>query len=482
MVNAIAFLPELVLSVGALALFGLALSNADVRRARLVAACTAAGVFLCTVATLWHRAILFHGAYSVDQFSQLIKLIIALGYLAVVLISGELPDVRPELKPEYFLFVTLSVAGLVALVSAVELITIVVCLELVSLPLYALVAMRRERAGWRGQMEAAIKYVVFGTTATGLTLFGISCLYGLTGSTALAELVQRLPPLMHSPVAVVGLGLAVAGLFYKLAAFPFHFWTPDVYQGGPNQTAALIASLPKIGAVAVLVRFAGLAGPENGHLVLVLSVFAVCSMLYGNLIALVQRDLKRLFGFSAIAHAGYALIGLAVLGQEGYTAALFHVISYAVMVLACFAVICRVAREGENLNLEDLAGLWQRAPLLGATLLVGVFGLAGVPPLAGFMGKLLLLKSALAQGYLVLFFTALVNTVIAIYYYLQIIREAFFREPGARPLIELDTPTRLLCTALMAVTILLGIAPGWLLDQLSACTKIALLSVGGNGL
>lgn len=470
----IAFLPELIFGAGALALFVLALGNANVAHARRLAVGVALAAVLSCIVALRSDALLFDGAYRVDFFSQFLKLLLAVGYLAVVLVSGELPDIRADVKPEYFLFVTLSVSGLVTLVSAAELITMVISLELVSVPLYALVAMRREGADRRAQMESAIKYIVFGVMATGLMLFGMSYLYGLTGTTNLGELVVRLQPKMHSTLGVIGLSLAMAGLFYKLAVFPFHFWTPDVYQGGSNETTGLIAALPKLGAMAVLVRFTALAGDQNQSLVLLLSSLAICSMFYGNLIALVQTDLKRLLGFSGIAHAGYALIGIVALGHEGYTAALYYVTSYMFMILTCFVVLCRTATEGENLRLEGLAGLHRRSPLLAGTLLVGVFGLAGVPPFAGFIGKFVLLKTALAKGHLALVVVTVINSAIAVYYYLLIIREAFFREPIAHGKIQLDLPTRLLCVGLAAMVVWLGVAPDWVLDKLSLGVKAAL--------
>ena len=248
------------------------------------------------------------------------------------------------------------------LVSSIELITLTVALELTSFPLYFLVAMRRERHGQRVQMESAIKYMVFGITATGVMLFGMSYLFGLTGTTSLPLIMARLQPVAHSPVAMVGLALTFVGLLYKQAVFPFHFWTPDVYQGAANETTSFIASMPKIGAMAVLVRLVSLATPDNRPLALLLTCLAVGSMFYGNLIALMQKDLKRLLAFSGIAHAGYALIGFVALDEAGYTAALYYIVAYFFMVLACFVVICRVSKDGVNATVEDLAGLHQGRP------------------------------------------------------------------------------------------------------------------------
>jgi NADH-quinone oxidoreductase subunit N len=464
------FLPELVLLLGALGLFVVALGESQQKLARTVALLVAFATIGAAAVSLNQHADLFSGAYRVDQFSQLVKLVLAFGFACILLLSGDLPDIRAEVKPEYFLFLTLSVTGLVMLVSCVEIVSIVVALELSSFPLYLLVPMRRERAGHRSQMESAIKYIMFGVAANGIMFFGLSYLYGLTGTTHLFPLASRLAPVVHTPLAITGLGLAFCGLYYKLAIFPFHFWTPDVYQGASNETASLVASLPKVGAVAVLIRFVSLATPENPAVATMLIYLAVGSMFFGNLIALVQKDFKRMLGFSGIAHAGYALIGFVALDQAGFTAALYYITGYLFMILACFVVISRVSRDGANVAIEELAGLHRRSPLLAATLLVAVFALAGVPPFVGFMGKFSLLTAAYAQGHLALVVIAVINSAIAVYYYLQVVRQAVFGESNpaaiAEPLI-LTWPTRGLCVALIAGIVALGVAPGTVIDTIS---------------
>ena len=316
-------------------------------------------------------------------------------------------------------------------------------------------------------MESAIKYIMFGVAANGVMLFGMSYLFGLTGTTSFADLLPKLQPMIHSPLAIAGLALALCGLFYKLAIFPFHFWTPDVYQGASNETASLIASLPKIGGVAVLFRLVSLATGDNHVLSLLLAILAVSSMFYGNLVALLQKDFKRLLGFSGIAHAGYALVGFVALSNFGYAAALYYIIGYLLMVLACFLVICKVSRDGRNLAIEELAGLHRRAPLLALTLAVGVFALAGIPPFVGFMGKLTLLTAAWQRGHSALVIFAMINAAIAVYYYLSVVREAWFREPGDLPPIRLDWQTKALCVLLMSGILALGIAPSRVIDALS---------------
>jgi NADH-quinone oxidoreductase subunit N len=316
-------------------------------------------------------------------------------------------------------------------------------------------------------MESAIKYIMFGVAANGVMFFGMSYLFGLTGTTSLTAMLPKLAILVHSPIAIAGLAMMFCGLYYKLAIFPFHFWTPDVYQGAANETAGLIASLPKIGGIAVLVRFVSLATPNNQTVATLLAILAAGSMCYGNLIALIQKDFKRMLGFSGIAHAGYALLGFVALDQAGYSAAIYYIVGYLLMVLACFVVICKVSRDGSNIAIEELAGLHRRAPLLAVTLAVGVFALAGMPPFVGFMGKLTLLSAALSKGYLALVILTVINAAIAVYYYLGVIRESWFRDPGNLPVIRLDWPTRAACVLLIAGILALGVAPARVLNTIA---------------
>jgi NADH-quinone oxidoreductase subunit N len=467
-----AFLPELALLAGALTLFFVTLGRSRVELARTVSFATAALLLLAAIVTFSQHTTLFDGAYRIDAFSQFLKIALGFGYLCVLLLNGDLRDIRGDAKPEYQLFLNLSVIGLVLLVSSVDLITLIVSLELSSFSLYLMVPLRRERESQRGQMESAIKYLMFGVAATGVTLFGFSYLYGLTGSTSLPVILAKLPAVLGSPLGIVGLALSCAGLFYKLAIFPFHFWTPDVYEGAANETAGLVASLPKIGAAAVLVRFVSLAPLNHATFATLLTCLAIGSMIYGNVIALVQTDLKRLLGFSGIAHAGYALMGFVALSNEGFSASLYYISGYMLMVLACFVVISRVSVDGRNVAISDLAGLHRRSPLLALTLLVGVFALAGIPPFVGFMGKFSLLTAALAQGHLALVVIAVINSAVAIYYYLRIVRVAFFGEKPAEgaaelPPIRLTASTVALCVVLIAAVTALGVAPASIIDTIT---------------
>ncbi len=467
------FLPELLLLLGALALFHLSVAGADGRKARMAALIFAGAAVIAAVASLGQEGYIFFEALRMDFFSQLIKLILALGLVAVLVIGRELKDISDNVRPEYYLFMLCSVAGLMLLVSSAELLTLFMALELSSYCLYLMVPMRSDRQGLRIQMEAAVKYVIFGVVASGIMLFGMSYLFALSGTTHLPEMVPVLAGMLDNPAALAGIMMFMAGFFYKLAIFPFHFWVPDVYQGASNETTTFIASLPKIVAAAMLIKISTMAAPGAGAdaMVTLLIILAVLSMFYGNLSALVQTDIKRMLGYSGIAHAGFILIGVLTMDVMGHAAALYYATGYVVMSLACFLVICNVSRHGENVQIQDLSGLYQRAPLLALVLAVGLFALAGIPPFVGFMGKFFLLTSALQQGHLALVILAAINTAIAIYYYLSVVRVVYTAEPESRTAIGLNVPTRALGLALVLIIIALGVLPGAALDTAALAVR-----------
>ncbi|MCA1766431.1 MAG: NADH-quinone oxidoreductase subunit N, partial [Desulfobulbaceae bacterium] len=424
----------------------------------------AVGAILLTAATFFGEGELFFAAYKVDLFSQLFKLLVVTGFGVVVLLGQDLRAVDEKIKPEYYLFLLLSTLGLMMVVSCVELLSLFVALELSSFALYLLVPMRDERTGTRIQMESAAKYVIFGVMATGIMLFGMSYLFGLTGTTYLAELLPKLHGIGMQPAAVVGITMVLAGFFFKLGLFPFHFWLPDVYQGASNETTAFIASVPKLAAVALIIRGAALYLPDGQAAGSLIAVLAVVSMFYGNLLALVQKDLKRMLGFSGIAHAGYLMLGVLIFKESGYATSVYYVIGYLVMNLAAFLVICNVARQGENLLVEDLSGLSRRAPLMAVILAVAMFALAGIPPFVGFMGKFMLLAGALQAGHLALVVMAALNTAISIYYYLSVVRVSYCSDSDDVETIQVDGLVKFVGVLLVAVIIFMGVAPNTILE------------------
>lgn len=459
------FLPELFLLLSSLILFVLSLGKPAPRTVRNITTGLAIVAMVISYLTIGKEGDLFYQAYRVDFFSQFFKFIMLAGLSFLLLFSSDLKGVEEDIRAEYYMFLLLSVLGLVMLVSCVELLSIVVALELSSFSLYLLVPMRSDQGGLRTQMEAGIKYILFGVVATGVMLYGMSFLFGLTGSTYLNEIVPRIASIGATPAVVVGLLMVMGGFFFKLGVFPFHFWMPDIYQGASNETTSFIASVPKLGAVALLIRVAGVAEPTGATMAQLLGALAVCSMFYGNLSALVQKDIKRMLGFSGIAHAGFVLLGMVTLKEAGYAFAIYYITGYMVMNLACFLVICNVSSAGENVLINDLSGLYKRSPLLAMTLTVGMFALAGIPPFVGFMGKFMLLANALQGGYLTFVILAALNTAIAIYYYLSVVRVSYCTDPeDAREPLSVDIPTRLVSLALMAIIIVMGVAPAGVVE------------------
>lgn len=468
-------LPELVLVAGALALFIVSLSRTPSEQAaKSVAIVFGIATFAATLLSFQAEGILFYSSYAVDQFSQLFKLMIGFSLALLLLFGQNLKGISPSVRSEYYLFLLLSVLGLMMLVSSVELIAIFISLELSSFALYLMVPMRDDRTGIRVQMEAGMKYILFGVMATGFMLYGMSYLFGLTGSTYLKDILAFLSTGNLQPAVVVAVLMVLGGFFFKLAVFPMHFWVPDVYQGASNETTAFIATIPKFAAVALLIRFLTVPTGHSSFLIELMAVLALCSMFYGNLSALVQKDIKRMLGFSGIAHAGFVLLGLLSLNSEGYGVAIYYIAGYVLMNLACFLVICNVSQQGENLCIEDFNGLYKRQPVLAFILAVGLFGLAGIPPFVGFMGKFMILTSALRADHLLVVCLAAINTAIAIYYYLSVVKAAYTADPGERPSVTVHPVIQVAGIVLVMAITLLGVLPAKLVDFASTVAQTLL--------
>jgi NADH-quinone oxidoreductase subunit N len=470
--DALLFGPELYYLGMALVLFSFSLrrqvqADTDYYAALGLSAVGVVVALLC----LFQQGELFFKSYRVDLFSQIFKVALALGLFLVLTISRRLPHVEERYHAECYLFLTTCTLGMMMLLSSVELLTIYVALELSSYSLYILVPLRR---GDGIDVEAGIKYLFIGAVSSGFMLFGLSYIFGATHSTYLSEILPRLPELVQSPIGVVGVVLTLAGFFFKLSVFPFHFWAPDVYQGAANQVATFIATASKAAAVALLLRLAALGTSYGYSFTQVLVVLSIISMTLGNLVAIIQRDFKRMLAYSSIAHAGYVLIGVLTLQEAGYTSAIYYALAYLIMNFTVFMVLSTVASDGRDLKILELAGLWYRSPLLTMSLILGIFALAGVPPSIGFTGKLLLFTSAMNQGYFWLVLIGAVNGTISLYFYLRVVYHAYFLEPGDLPRIQLSWPTRCLNYALCVTIIWFGVFPDRIVELARAAVKMVL--------
>ena len=468
------FIPELYCLLMAIAFFGLSMAaRPNPRRDYLVALfLTLVGVVVA-LASVRLEGTLFFKAYRVDLFSQVFKFLLAAGLFLVVCLCTELNGIEERHHPEFYLFLTTCTLGMMLLVSSVELLTIYIALELSSYSLYILVPLRR---GHGIDVEAGIKYLMVGAAASAIMLFGLSYLFGVTHTTYVAEIIKVLPGVMHTPAAILGLLLTLCGFFFKLAVFPFHFWAPDVYQGAANQVTAYIATASKVAAVAVLMRMVALSGGTSLYLVHVLVALSICSMTLGNLVAIVQKDMKRLLAYSSISHAGYVLIGILSMTQTGYASAIFYALAYLIMNLSCFLVVVKVAEDGGDLKISQLAGLHRRSPLLAMVLMLAVFGLAGIPPTIGFTGKFLVFAAAVERGYLGLVILAMVNATISLYYYILVVKAAYLLDPDDEPTrLVVTTPTKVLTVVLVTAMVVMGIYPQHLLEVARAAARALLL-------
>ncbi len=461
--------PELFQLLLILALFVISVSPGKSNDPVWLPGAAVAGI-LVSLASLGARGTLFYDAYQIDALSQFFKLAISIGFAVTVLNARNQPTLETKKRADYFMLLGLSAWGLMLLSSCVELITLYLALELASYSLYALVPLRGND---RRAAEAGVKYILFGAMVTALSLYGLSYVMASQHTTYLAALAQKPWGLADNPMAVIGLTLFLGGFFYKLALFPFHFWAPDVYQGASNETAAYVATVPKLGAVVVLTRLAVLLTPGM-EVTNILAILSALSMTFGNLVALAQTDLKRLLGYSSVAHAGYVLLGLVSGTAEGLAAAVFYSLVYLLMNLTCFWVVCRIAKGGENVSLDDLDGLYKTAPAMALVLAVSAFALVGLPPTAGFTGKLFLLTSAWAHGYNWLVIVAVLNTAISIYYYLNMVRHAYTKDATEEAAAPISTLNTVVGGTLAACVLALGLFPGLFFDLAGAAGKTLL--------
>ena len=419
-------------------------------------------VLLACVASLGSATEIFWTTYRVDTFSQLVKCAIAVGFLVSVFIVRDGTGQRDDARGETFFFLLTSASGLMVMASAVEAVALYLGLEIASFSLFVLVPLRERFPLGR---EAGLKFIVVGLAASAVTLFGLSLLIGLTGTTKLDEMATVLPYLGSQPAALFGLALFLSGFLFKLALFPFHFWAPDVYEGASHGVAAFVATASKVAAIALLARLLALTQVASTTIVLALALAAAVSMTLGNLVAIVQRDLKRMLAYSAIAQAGYVAVGLVAFTKDGFAAALFYAVLYLLMNAAAFLVVARVGADGANVSLDDLRGLHRRSPLLAATLLLALFALAGVPPTSGFIGKWFLFRAAMAEGWWWLVLLGAINATVSVYYYLIVVKHAYLLPPeGEEKPIALTWGDKALAYGLSGVTLLLGVWPTLLYD------------------
>lgn len=421
----------------------------------------------------------FNNLYRTDAFTQFTKIIMVLASVLVLILSVEWLSTEQNRKFEYPVLILLSVVGSMIMISANDLLTLYMGLELSSLSLYVLASFSRDDAR---SSEAGLKYFVLGALASGMMLYGSSLIYGFAGSTnftALAGLFggEGEGSTAVSPGLIIGLVMLMVGFCFKVSAVPFHMWTPDVYQGAPTPVTAYFATAPKIAALAIFVRilfepFGDLA-PYWQQIIIVVSVL---SMLIGALGAMMQSSLKRLLAYGSIGHIGYNLVGLATADIEGAKAVLIYLSLYLFMAVGAFGFVMLMRRDGKSVeHISDLAGLSRTSPLSALFLAITMFSMAGIPPLAGFYGKFYVFLSAIEAGMYTLAVVGVLTSAVAAFYYLKIVKIMYFDEPTSPLDKHITASAGLVLASSAAVTVLFFVTPTFLVRLAEDAAK-ALLS------
>jgi NADH-quinone oxidoreductase subunit N len=471
--------PEAIVVVTAVIVLFLGLSST--RASGICSAVAAAGLLFAAAAVLMlpTNATLFGGMLVITPLTSLFKLIsLALAFFTVILARG---SNTPHHHGEYLALLLLATIGLMLLVGSEELLMIFIGLELTGLSLYVMAGFDKTDPR---SAEAGLKYFLFGSTASAFTLFGLSFVYGMCGTTGLAAIGQKLTAAPISPLLAAGIVMTLIGFAFKIAAAPFHLWAPDAYQGAPIPSAAFIASGSKVASFVVLGKIVLVGfGPAHGsaawHALIagwspVLAALAAFSIVIGNLVALAQSNVRRLLAYSAVAHAGYTLLGLVAGGRDGFGATLFYTTVYAFTLVGAFGVVALVRRETGGDDLAHFSALRSRSPLLAGCMAIFMLSLAGLPPLAGFFGKFYLFSAAMRagpnHGLLWLVALALLGSFVSLYYYLAVLKAIFVTEPNPEPSrsIKLDFLQKTSLTLLAGIVLLLGLAPAALLSRILA--------------
>ncbi len=406
----------------------------------------------------------FGGMFVQDALAVFFKRFFLLAAILVLLVAVEFSDRIAAGVSEYYSLIIFALAGMLFAASSNDFAMLFVSVELITITFYVLTSFQRARVR---ALEAGVKYLILGALSSAFMVYGIALAWGTTGKFSFNELAAVAGKFADNKVFLFGVLFILAGLGFKIAAFPFQMWTPDVYQGAPTPTTAFLAVGSKAAGFVLLLRFLFSAIPEvTMHWHKLLIVISGVTILYGNLCAIPQRNLKRLLGYSSIAHAGYLLLGVAALTSAGQSAVLFYLSGYLFTTVGAFSVIALVLRHLDTEDISGLAGLSQRSPLLAATMTLAMVSLAGIPPLAGYFGKFLLLKAVIEQGpanhgYYCLAFTALVGVVISLYYYFGVIRVIYWsKETPSRGPIPLSTPMQFAIGVCIAGMFWLGLLPG----------------------
>ncbi|HXV18452.1 MAG TPA: NADH-quinone oxidoreductase subunit N [Candidatus Omnitrophota bacterium] len=458
MADAFLFLPEITTLVLAAVLFLMTLTDESKLEERLKPFMVVSSLLVLGASTWALRASgdLFTSTYRIDLLSQGFKWLLSLSFFITVLFTREAVSIPSKRKLEYFFFLFTALLGMMMIASSVDILVLFLSLELSAYSLYLLSAIRKDPR----TAESSLKYLLFGAVATGIFLWGVSLLVGLSGSTSLMVIAEKAPELMTSPAFVLGLIFASFTFLFKLSGAPLHFWAPDVYETSATPVTSFIATASKAAAVAVLIRFFMFTGLSSGIITL-LGILAFVSMTLGNCVALVQQDVKRLLAYSSIAQAGYLILGLLAGSFEGYSSSFFYAFAYIIMNTGAFFVVLFVAKsiKHDNPQISHFDGLADRSPFLALILLLSLLSLAGIPPLIGFTGKWILFSAAMDKGHWFLVLWGVLNSVVSLFYYLTLVKHAYLEKPKDPQPIAIPVHFKVMGLLLFFVLVVVGIFP-----------------------
>ena len=463
-------LPELILSVGVLVLilYGAFRGERSAEGVNVGALILLVVALFAVMSQSGAKITTLNGSFIVDNFSKVMKALILLGSAATILLSRDYFQRERIDRFEFPILLILCTIGMMVMASANDLISLYLGLELQSLAAYVIAAFHRDNLK---STEAGLKYFVLGALSSGMLLYGASLVYGFTGTVSFPGIVAALDGTAGFGI-VLGIVFVSAGVAFKLAAVPFHMWTPDVYEGSPTPVTAFFASAPKMAAMAMTVRLFIGAFPDVTAVWQQIIVFvAIASMALGSFAAIGQRSLKRLMAYSSIGNVGYALVGLAAGSQEGVSGVVVYMMIYLAMTLGAFAVLLSLRRGGQMFEtVDDLAGLSRTHPVMAFCLAAMMFSLAGIPPLAGFFAKYYVFLAAIKSGLVALAIIGVVTSVVGAFYYLRLVKVMYFDEPVAA-YEPMPPGARIVLALSSVVVVLLGIVPGPIVGAASAAAK-----------
>jgi NADH-quinone oxidoreductase subunit N len=457
--NWMAILPETIIFLTAVVLLIVEMIFRSEHNRKVFATLTLVGIVgaMAAIVSIWNlNTTEFFGMFSVDMTANLLKMVLLI--MTGLVIFGTINAETKIGDSEFYSLILFSVFGTMSLASSSDLIMLFISLEITVIPAYILTASKRTPRS----SEAALKYFLLGIIASVVLLYGMTLLYGLSGETNFSAIAAKLNSGTIEPAIVVAMIMIIVGLGFKVAAVPFHFWVPDVYEGSPIPVAAYLATGPKAGGFAAIIHLFPLAlASTTKAWAAAFAALAVLSMIVGNLSALSQKHVRRMLGYSAVAHTGYLLVGLATATDAAYTALIFYFFVYSLAALGAFLVVFATTEKGVGENVFDFLGMYKRSPMLAIAMAVFMFSLVGIPPFAGFMGKFFLFKAAVASKLVWLTIVGVLNSVVSLAYYITVVRHMWFLKPegeGAAH-VSVSAPLYVSIVAILLAIVVFGLFP-----------------------